>query len=75
MNWRDHITVNPQVCHGSACIKGTRIMVSVILDNLATGLTAEEIMNSYPSLNENAVQAAIAYAADLSKERIIKIPA
>ena len=75
MNWRDHITVNPQVCHGSACIKGTRIMVSVILDNLASGLTAEEIMNSYPSLNENAVQAAIAYAADLSKERIIKIPA
>ena len=75
MNWRDHITVNPQVCHGSACIKGTRIMVSVILDNLATGLTAEEIMNSYPSLNENAVQAAIAYAADLSKERIIKRPA
>ena len=75
MNWRDHITVNPQVCHGSACIKGTRIMVSVILDNLATGLTAEEIVNSYPSLNENAVQAAIAYAADLSKERIIKIPA
>ena len=66
MNWRDHITVNPQVCHGSACIKGTRIMVSVILDNLASGLTAEEIMNSYPSLNENAVQAAIAYAADLS---------
>jgi uncharacterized protein (DUF433 family) len=75
MNWRDHITVNPQVCHGSACIKGTRIMVSVILDNLAAGLTAEEIMNSYPSLNENAVHAAIAYAADLSKERIIKIPA
>jgi uncharacterized protein (DUF433 family) len=67
MNWRDHITVNPQVCHGSACIKGTRIMVSVILDNLVAGLTAEEIMNSYPSLNENAVQAAIAYAADLSK--------
>jgi uncharacterized protein (DUF433 family) len=75
MNWRDHITVNPQVCHGSACIKGTRIMVSVILDNLVAGLTAEEIMNSYPSLNENAVQAAIAYAADLSKERIIKVPA
>ena len=74
-NWRDHISVDPQVCHGSACIKGTRIMVSVILDNLAAGLTAEEILNSYPSLKENAVQAAIAYAADLSKERIIKIPA
>jgi uncharacterized protein (DUF433 family) len=75
MNWRDHISVNSQVCHGSACIKGTRIMVSVILDNLAAGMTTEEIINSYPSLNENAVQAAIAYAADLSKERIIKIPA
>jgi uncharacterized protein (DUF433 family) len=75
MNWRDHISVNSQVCHGSACIKGTRIMVSVILDNLAAGMTTDEIINSYPSLNENAVQAAIAYAADLSKERIIKIPA
>jgi len=75
MNWRDHISVDPHVCHGSACIKGTRIMVSVILDNLAAGLTAKEIMNSYPSLNVNSVQAAIAYVADLSKERIIKIPA
>jgi len=75
MNWRDHISVDPQVCHGSACIKGTRIMVSVILDNLAAGLTAKEILNSYPSLKENSVKAAIAYAADLSKERIIKVPA
>ena len=75
MNWRDYIAVDPQICHGSACIKGTRIMVSVVLDNLAAGLTPEEILHSYPSLNKHAVQAAIAYAADLSKERIIKIPA
>lgn len=74
MNWRDYITVNPEICHGSACIKGTRIMVSVILDNLASGLTPEEILASYPSLTEEAVQAAIAYAATLAKERIVQIP-
>ena len=75
MNWRDHITVDPKVCHGSACIKGTRIMVSVVLDNLAAGLSKEEILKSYPSLSKEAVQAAIAYAADLTKERIVKMPA
>ena len=75
MNWRDHITVDPKVCHGSACIKGTRIMVSVVLDNLAAGLSKEEILKSYPSLSKEAVQAAIAYASDLTKERIVKMPA
>jgi len=75
MNWRNHITVDPKVCHGSACIKGTRIMVSVVLDNLAAGLSKEEILKSYPSLSKEAVQAAIAYAADLTKERIVKMPA
>jgi len=52
MNWKEHITVDPAVCHGGACIKGTRIMVSVILDNLASGLTPEEVIQSYPSLGE-----------------------
>ena len=65
MNWQDHITVDPAVCHGRACIKGTRIMVSVVLDNLAAGLTADDIVRSYPSLNHEAVRAAIAYAAEL----------
>ena len=51
MNWQDPITVDPAVCHGKACIKGTRIMVSVILDNLAAGLTADELIDSYPSLS------------------------
>ena len=48
------------VCHGQACIKGTHIMVSVVLDNLAAGLTPEDIMHSYPSLSREAIQAAIA---------------
>ena len=63
MKWQDYITVEPDICHGKACLKGTRILVSVILDNLAAGLTSEEITQSYPSLPANAIQAAIAYAA------------
>ena len=68
MDWSDYITVDPQVCHGKACIKGTRIMVSVILDNLADGLSIEQIVANYPSLTPEAVRAAIAYAAELSHE-------
>ena len=69
--WQDLIAVDPAICHGQACIKGTRIMVSVVLDNLAAGLSVDEILKSYPSLTREAIQAAIGYAADLSRERII----
>jgi uncharacterized protein (DUF433 family) len=48
-NWRDRISVDPAICHGKACIKGTRIMVSVILDNLAAGETVATISRSYPT--------------------------
>jgi len=75
MNWRDYVTVDPSVCHGQACIKGTRIMVSVVLDNLAAGLTPDEIVHSYPSLSREAVRAAVAYAAELARERIISLAA
>jgi len=75
MNWQDFITVDPNVCHGKACIRGTRIMVSVVLDNLAAGLTPDEILKSYPSLNLEAVHAAIAYAAELARERIVAMSA
>ncbi len=75
MTWQDYITVDPSVCHGKACIKETRIMVSVVLDNLAAGLSYEEIIASYPSLNRESVQAAIAYAAELARERVIGMPA
>ncbi|MGH8567940.1 MAG: DUF433 domain-containing protein [Gammaproteobacteria bacterium] len=75
MNWSDYIAIDPIVCHGKACIKGTRIMVSVVLDNLAAGLTPDEIIRSYPSLDRAAVQAAIAYAAELARERVVPLPA
>jgi uncharacterized protein (DUF433 family) len=71
MNWQSYITVDPSVCHGKACIKGTRIMVSVVLDNLAVGLSPDEIIKSYPSLSKEGIQAAVAYAAELSKERVV----
>jgi uncharacterized protein (DUF433 family) len=74
MKWQDYITVEPDICHGKACLKGTRILVSVILDNLAAGLTPEEIQRSYPSLPANSIQAAIAYAADLAREWVVAMP-
>lgn len=74
-NWWRYISVDPTVCHGKACIKGTRIMVSVVLDNLAAGLTPDEILASYPSLSREAVQATMAYAAELARERFVAMPA
>ncbi|HIJ69558.1 MAG TPA: DUF433 domain-containing protein [Deltaproteobacteria bacterium] len=75
MRWQDHITTDPAVCHGRACIRGTRILVSVVLDNLAAGVSLEEVLESYPSLSREAVQAAIGYAADLTRERFLDMPA
>jgi uncharacterized protein (DUF433 family) len=71
---REHIAVDPVVCHGQACIRGTRIPVSVVLGNLATGLAASEIVTSYPSISPVAIQAAMAYAAELARERVLAMP-
>ena len=71
MQWRDRITVDPQICHGKACLRGTRVMVSVVLDNLAEGHSTEEILTSYPSLSREDIEASIAYAAELARERIV----
>ena len=68
--WRGKISFDPDICHGKACISGTRVMVSVILDNLAEGATAEEIVNEYPSLKKEDVAIAIKYAASLAREEI-----
>ena len=70
MIWQERITVNPAICHGKACIRGTRVMVSVVLDNLASGEPVEEIMRGYHLARED-VQAAMQYAAELARETII----
>ena len=73
MDWRDHITVDPEICHGKACIAGTRVLVTTVLDNLAAGLDSEEITKSYPSVSREAVRAAISYAAALANERVVSL--
>jgi uncharacterized protein (DUF433 family) len=74
LEWQERISVNPLVCHGKACIRGTRVMVSVILDNLAAGVPHEELLRSYPSLQESDIQAALAYAAELAREGTAGLP-
>ncbi len=64
----NRIAADPKICHGKPCIRGTRILVSVILDNLAAGLTVKEIIAEYPELKSEDVKAAIAYAAELARE-------
>lgn len=64
VNWQDYVTVNPTIAHGKACFKGTGILVSLVLDNLATGQTVSDILASYSSLTEEAVRAAVVYAVE-----------
>ncbi len=75
MDWRQHIKADPEIVHGTPCFAGTRIPVSVVLDNLAAGETRERILEEYPSLKPEHIPAALAYAADLARERIVPIPA
>lgn len=73
MNWRDRISIDPAVCHGKVCIKGTRVPVSVILDNLADGETFDSLLRSYPSLKKDDILAGLAYAAELARDRVISL--
>jgi len=73
MNWKERISIDPLVCKGRACVKGTRIMASVVLDNLAAGLTPEEIMRSYPPLTPEDIRACVAYAAALAHEEVLPL--
>jgi uncharacterized protein (DUF433 family) len=71
-DWRERISVDPNICHGRVCIKGTRVMVSVVLDNLAAGESIEDIMRGY-HLDREDVQAAMRYAAELTRERVVPL--
>ncbi|MFY9620978.1 MAG: DUF433 domain-containing protein [Pyrinomonadaceae bacterium] len=68
------ISINPNICFGKPCIRGHRIWVSLILDLLASGMTAEEILVDYPGLTIEDVQACIAYGAEMARERYVDIP-
>lgn len=68
------ISVDPEVCFGRPCVRGTRIWVSLIVDNLADGVSEAELMSAYPQLEPEVIRAALAYAAEMTRERIIPVP-
>ena len=74
VDWKKYITVDPAIAHGQASINGTRILVSVVLGNLAAGVSIDELLESYPTLTREAIQASLAYAAVLSRERLLAMP-
>ena len=71
----ERISIDPNVCFGKPCIKGTRIWVSFILDFLADGMSSDQIIAEYPYLKQDDILAAIAYGADMSRQRYVEIPA
>jgi uncharacterized protein (DUF433 family) len=70
----ERISIDPNVCFGKPCIRGTRIWVSLILDFLANGATMEEVLVEYPNLTAEDIRAAIAYGAEMARERFVDIP-
>lgn len=75
MTWNERISIDPRIMHGTPCITGTRIPVSVVLDNLAADVSPERILVEYPTLRREDLTAAMAYAAELARERVIALPA
>ena len=70
----ERVTINPEICGGKPCIKGTRIWVSLILDFLADGMSEAELLAEYPGLVHEDVLAAIAYGAEAARERVVPVP-
>ncbi len=67
------ITIDPNIAFGKPCIRGTRVWVSLIVDNLAAGVSEDEIMSAYPTLKEADIRAAMAYAAELARDRYVAL--
>ncbi len=78
MNHREEllkrISIDPRICFGKPCIRGTRIWVSLIVDNLAEGASEAELVAAHPQLKPEDIRAALAFAAEMTRERIIPVP-
>ena len=72
-DWKAQIASKVTICHGKVCIKNTRVMLSVILDCVAEGMTEEEILSEYPSLKKGDVSVALQYAASLARGETIPL--
>ena len=70
IDWHKFVTVDPEIPHGEACIKGTRVPVSMIVGSVADGMSFDEIVDAYPQLKKESVQAALAYAADIVRQEV-----
>jgi uncharacterized protein (DUF433 family) len=70
-NWRQRISVDPAICHGKACIRGARIRVSVVVDNIAAGVS---LLRGYPALAASDTETALSYAAELTRKGAVKLP-
>jgi uncharacterized protein (DUF433 family) len=68
------ITTDPSICFGKPCIRGTRIWVSLIVENLADGVAESELLAAFPQLTRDDIRAALAYAAEITRERVILLP-
>lgn len=73
MDWRTRITADPAVCHGKPCVRGTRVLVSALLDDLADGAPAESVAKAY-GVSLDDVRAALAYASDLARDNVVRLP-
>jgi uncharacterized protein (DUF433 family) len=72
-NLLDRISIDPNICFGKPCVKGTRIWVSLVLDFLANGMSIKEIIEEYPQLQDEDIRACIAYGSEMSRERFVEI--
>jgi uncharacterized protein (DUF433 family) len=71
----ERISINPEICGGKPCIRGTRIWVSLLLDFLSEDMTEAELLAEYPGLTHEDILAAIAYGAEAARERVIPVSA
>lgn len=68
------ISLDPEVCFGKACIKGTRIWVALVIENLSAGISETALLEMYPQITHDDISACLAYAAELTRERVIPVP-
>jgi uncharacterized protein (DUF433 family) len=68
------ISIQPTICFGKPCIRGTRIWVSLILEFLATGTTTAELLQEYPQLQEEDIRACLLYGAETARGRYFDVP-
>ncbi len=74
IQWKNYVTIDPEIHHGEPCIKGTRVPVAVIVGSMADGMTIDEVIKEYPQLGQEAVRAALSYAADVVRQDLLPPP-